>query len=102
MSFTVHDLSNVIKPGESVHGSYGDNVEEMDWSVGEIVSTLEDENLLENTMVYFTSDHGPDLRETVDTGEYCGGWRGLYTGGEVCQMISEKRETHHVLLIGCE
>ena len=64
-----------------MHGNYGDNVEEMDWSVGEIVSSLKEENLLENTMVYFTSDHGPHLEETVDTGEYCGGWRGLYKGG---------------------
>ncbi|XP_028415082.1 arylsulfatase E-like [Dendronephthya gigantea] len=68
--------------GHSVHGNYGDNVEEMDWSVGEIISSLRDENLLTNTMVYFTSDHGPHLEETMDTGEYCGGWRGNYTGGK--------------------
>ena len=53
----------------------------MDWSVGEIVASLNEENLSENTMVYFTSDHGPHLEGTVDSGEYCGGWRGLYTGG---------------------
>lgn len=53
----------------------------MDWSVGEIVASLNEENLSENTMVYFTSDHGPHLEETVDSGEYCGGWRGLYKGG---------------------
>ena len=64
-----------------MHGSYGDNVEEMDWSVGEIVSSLKEQNLLENTLLYFTSDHGPHLEETTDTGEYCGGWRGLFTGG---------------------
>ncbi len=67
--------------GHSVHGRYGDNVEEMDWSVGEIVASLERENLLDNTFVYFTSDHGPFLEEVVDSGEYCGGWKGLYRGG---------------------
>jgi hypothetical protein len=67
--------------GHSVHGRYGDNVEEMDWSVGEIIASLERENLLDNTFVYFTSDHGPFLEEVVDSGEYCGGSTGLYRGG---------------------
>ena len=67
--------------GHSVHGRYGDNVEEMDWSVGEIISSLKKENVLDNTFVYFTSDHGPFLEEIVDTGEYCGGSRGRYRGG---------------------
>lgn len=67
--------------GHSVHGRYGDNVEEMDWSVGEIISSLERENILDNTFVYFTSDHGPFLEEIVDSGEYCGGWKGFYRGG---------------------
>ena len=67
--------------GHSVHGSYGDNVEEMDWSVGEIVSALEEKNLLENTFIYFTSDQGPHLEEVMPSGEYCGGWKGQYRGG---------------------
>ena len=69
--------------GHSAHGRYGDNVEEMDWSVGEIISTLEEENLLENTFVYFTSDHGPFL-EIVSrkTGELLGGSNGGYKGGQ--------------------
>lgn len=67
--------------GHSVHGRYGDNVEEMDWSVGEIVSSLERENILDNTFIYFTSDHGPFLEEVVNSGEYCGGSTGLYRGG---------------------
>ena len=67
--------------GHSVHGSYGDNVEEMDWSVGEIVSALKERNILENTFVYFTSDQGPHLEEVMPSGEYCGGWKGQYRGG---------------------
>lgn len=68
--------------GHSVHGRYGDNVEEMDWSVGEIISSLERWNILSNTFVYFTSDHGPYLEEVVDSGEYCGGSNGQYRGGQ--------------------
>ena len=67
--------------GHSIHGRYGDNVEEMDWSVGEILSSLKRENVLDNTFVYFTSDHGPFLEEIVGTGENCGGSKGLYRGG---------------------
>ena len=68
----------------SVHHRYGDNVEEMDWSVGEIISTLEEENLLENTLVYFTSDHGPFLEiAAASTGERLGGSSGEYKGGEL-------------------
>ena len=68
--------------GHSVHGRYGDNVEEMDWSVGEIISTLEEQKILDNTFVYFTSDHGPHLK-VLPSGEYCGGWKGMYSGGKL-------------------
>ena len=40
-------------------GLYGDAVEELDWSVGEILSTLQELELEENTLVVFTSDNGP-------------------------------------------
>ncbi len=42
-------------------GLYGDVVEELDWSVGQILDTLRKENLAENTMVFFSSDNGPWL-----------------------------------------
>ena len=47
--------------GKSQNGLYGDAVEEIDWSVGEIVRTLERLGLHENTLVIFTSDNGPWL-----------------------------------------
>ncbi len=73
--------------GHSAHGRYGDNVEEMDWSVGEIISTLEEESLLENTLVYFTSDHGPFLEIVLpNSGEHLGGSNGGYKGGELVGM----------------
>lgn len=43
----------------SVGGIYGDVVEEIDWSVGQILETLKQEGLAENTLVVFTSDNGP-------------------------------------------
>ncbi len=45
--------------GKSRQGIYGDAVEEIDWSVGEILHTLQRRNLDENTLVIFTGDHGP-------------------------------------------
>lgn len=47
--------------GTSPRGLYGDVVEEIDWSVGQILDTLRDEGLAENTFVFFTSDNGPWL-----------------------------------------
>jgi membrane-anchored protein YejM (alkaline phosphatase superfamily) len=41
--------------GKSKGGSYGDNVEEMDWSVGEVMKELENLKLLEDTLVIFSS-----------------------------------------------
>ena len=43
----------------SAAGIYGDVVEEIDWSVGQILKMLKDEGLSENTLVIFTSDNGP-------------------------------------------
>lgn len=45
--------------GRSAAGPFGDAVEELDWSVGEIMRALEERGLRENTLVIFTSDNGP-------------------------------------------
>jgi len=47
--------------GSSTQGMYGDVMQEVDWSVGEILKTLDDLGLDENTLVIFTSDNGPWL-----------------------------------------
>ena len=54
--------------GKSLRGLYGDVVEEIDWSVGEILKTLTEEGLDENTLVIFTSDNGPWLTENEEGG----------------------------------
>jgi arylsulfatase A len=45
--------------GKSPLGLYGDAVQEIDWSVGQILQALKDNGIDGNTMVMFTSDHGP-------------------------------------------
>ncbi|MFA7691478.1 MAG: sulfatase [Candidatus Hydrogenedentales bacterium] len=49
--------------GKSKGGLYGDVIEELDWSVGEILKALQDRGLDENTLVIFTSDNGPWLSQ---------------------------------------
>ena len=45
--------------GRSAGGIYGDAVEELDWSVGQILDAISELGLAENTLVIFTSDNGP-------------------------------------------
>jgi uncharacterized sulfatase len=45
--------------GESAAGLYGDTVETLDWSTGQILDTLDRLGLDDNTLVIFTSDNGP-------------------------------------------
>lgn len=47
--------------GSSQAGLYGDVIEELDWSVGQILDALEKHQLTENTLVIFLSDNGPFL-----------------------------------------
>ncbi|MEI6865741.1 sulfatase-like hydrolase/transferase [Flavicella sp.] len=44
--------------GTSKSGLYGDFVHELDWIVGEVMKTLEEMGVAENTLVIFTSDNG--------------------------------------------
>jgi arylsulfatase A len=47
--------------GKSRAGIYGDAVEELDWSVGQVLDALRNEGIDKNTLVFFTSDNGPWL-----------------------------------------
>ena len=49
--------------GTSGMGPRGDVIVEADWCVGEFVKTLEDEGLLENTLIIFSSDNGPVVND---------------------------------------
>jgi arylsulfatase A len=63
--------------GRSKRGTYGDVVEEIDWSVGEILKTLENKQLDQNTLVFFTSDNGPWIIKGLE-----GGSAGLFRDGK--------------------
>lgn len=60
MPHTPLAASNKFK-GTSKRGAYGDAIAEIDWSAGQILKTLRELNLAEDTLVIFTSDNGPWL-----------------------------------------
>ncbi|MDR1154779.1 MAG: sulfatase [Bacteroidales bacterium] len=71
--------------GKSEQGMYGDVMMEIDWSVGEILKTLEKSGIDKNTLVIFTSDNGP----WINFGNHAGSTGGLreakgatYEGGQ--------------------
>ncbi len=45
--------------GKSDGGRYGDVIEEIDWSVGQVMKTIKDAGIDNKTLVVFTSDNGP-------------------------------------------
>lgn len=47
--------------GTSQAGIYGDAVQELDWSVGQILKSLKQSGIAERTFVFFSSDNGPWL-----------------------------------------
>jgi arylsulfatase A-like enzyme len=79
--------------GKSTMGLRGDAIVQFDWCVGEIVRALEEQGLLENTVIILTSDNGPVLddgyvdqaEELVGEHSPTGGLRGwkysAYEGG---------------------
>ncbi len=60
--------TNARFEGTSKRGLYGDVVQEIDWSVGEVLKALQQNGLEENTLVIFTSDNGPWLTELENGG----------------------------------
>jgi len=96
--YSLHDIhqprvANIKFIEKSTMGPRGDVIAQLDWIVGKIVETLEKQNLLENTLLIFTSDNGPILddgyvdyaRELVGkhkpSGEYKGTKYSVFKGG---------------------
>jgi arylsulfatase A len=73
--------------GKSPRGLYGDAVEEVDYSVGQVLKTLRDEKIADNTFVFFTSDNGPWLNK-----KWNGGSAGLFRDGKAGTWEGGHRE----------
>jgi arylsulfatase A-like enzyme len=96
--FATHDIHVPRVPaqrfrGTSQCGLRGDAIEELDWSVGQVIKTLSDLHLTDNTLVVFSSDNGPvvddgyadnaerDLNGHTPAGPFRGGKYTLWEGG---------------------
>ena len=56
---TTRPFASEAFAGKSDNGPYGDSIEEMDWSTGQILDALRETGLDDKTLVMTTSDHGP-------------------------------------------
>ena len=87
--------------GKSAQGLLGDSVEEIDWSVGQIMATVKELGMDERTLVIFTSDNGPAGRAAPPfsgnkTTNLEGGvrepcimrWPGRIPAGTTCERIA--------------
>ncbi|MFB3902373.1 MAG: sulfatase-like hydrolase/transferase [Acidobacteriota bacterium] len=90
--------------GKSANGAYGDAIEELDWSVGEIMKALMSQGIDEQTLVLFTSDNGAEGSRVKSTGPLRGGkgstreggmrvpcivrWPGRLEAGRVCDELT--------------
>ncbi len=61
--------------GSSEQGAYGDVIQEIDWSIGQVMDALDRAGVTDNTLVVFTSDNGP-WRVFGNHGGNCGPLRG--------------------------
>ena len=62
--------------GRSAQGLYGDVIEELDWSVGQLLGALDRHDLASDTLFIFSSDNGPWL----SFGDHAGSTGGLREG----------------------
>jgi arylsulfatase A-like enzyme len=78
--------------GKSANGLYGDVIEEIDWSVGEITKTLKDLNIQENTLIIFTSDNGAPRTYKEASNGGLSGYKGtpMEGGNRVPMLVSWK------------
>jgi len=62
--------------GKSANSTYGDAVEELDWSTGQILATLKELNIAERTLVIWTSDNGAYKISALGSNAPLAGWLG--------------------------
>lgn len=74
--------------GKSANGIYGDSIEEIDWSTGQILDLLDELELREKTLVIFMSDNGGSLRNGASNHPLKGGKGSCDEGGmRVCCLV---------------
>jgi arylsulfatase A len=72
--YLAHNMPHVplyVSPsfaGKSKRGLYGDVIQEIDWSVGQVLKALKSNGLDKNTLVIFTSDNGPWRQFDIEGG----------------------------------
>ena len=73
---------------KSKNGRYGDTIEEIDWSTGQILDCLEQHQLSESTLVIFTSDNGSNGRNGGSNRPLSGAKGSTMEGGMRVPMIA--------------
>ncbi|MCH5319736.1 MAG: arylsulfatase [Paramuribaculum sp.] len=85
--------------GKNKMGLRGDAIDQFDWTVGQLISTLEKENLLDNTLIILSSDNGPVVDDGYEdqaeellnghspTGDLRGGKYSAFEGGTRIPVI---------------
>jgi len=73
--------ASAVFAGRSANGAYGDCIEELDWSTGQIMARLKELGLDRRTMVIFTSDNGGVLKDGASNGPLRGGKATSFEGG---------------------
>lgn len=103
--FATSDIHVPRMPSEqfadrSACGVRCDVIEQLDWTVGQVLETLERHKILDNTLILFTSDNGPVVDDGYADGSVenlhghkpSGSWRGgkysLYEGGTRVPFIT--------------
>ena len=74
--------------GKSANGRYGDSIEEIDWSTGQILACLARLKIADNTLVIFTSDNGSNGRNGGSNAPLAGSKGGTLEGGMRVPMIA--------------
>ncbi|MEM0927262.1 MAG: sulfatase [Planctomycetota bacterium] len=74
--------------GKSANGRYGDAVEEIDWSTGEILRCLDRLQLTNRTLILFTSDNGSNGRNGGSNAPLAGAKGSTMEGGMRVPMIA--------------
>jgi arylsulfatase A-like enzyme len=103
--FATHDIHVPRVPharfaGKTALGPRGDVIQELDWSVGQILAALDRLKLADNTLIMFSSDNGPVLDDGYaddaveklgnhrPAGPFRGGKYSIYEGGTRVPLVA--------------